>query len=372
MTDNLELKKIKHIYIHIPFCLRNCTYCSFFKINYSLPKKEEYIKILLHEIDLYLALFEIQPKTIYFGGGTPSLLNRSEIMKILSKFDLQSCSEITLETNPIQVNSKFINDFSNTPVNRISLGIQSLNDCELTILGRLHRTKDIGKILDILRENDFDNISFDLMYGLPNQTVQNVENSVKKMLEYSPDHFSIYCLSLENDVPLFKEKENIPNDKIVSEMYSMLVTTLEKNKYIQYEISNFAQKGFESKHNLSYWNNKNYLGIGAGASGYINNIRYTNPENLEIYQDNIKNKIIFSNQELLSKNIQEKEFIFLQLRKIQGLNLSEYESRFNNKFLKKYETIIQKLSDFLIISNGFIKLTPNSYFISDEIFSEFF
>ena len=372
MIDNMKTEAIEHIYIHVPFCLKSCTYCSFFKVNYSFNAKQEYIKILLQEIDLYINLYNVQPKTIYFGGGTPSLLNVDNLMMILSKFDLKSCTEITLETNPIQVNSKFIKDFSNTPINRISLGIQSLIDHELILLGRLHRAKDIEKTMDILRENSYNNISFDLMYGLPYQTIHEVKLSIEKMIEYSPDHFSIYCLSLENDVPLFKEKKNIPNDEAASKMYKMLRNTLDSNHYKQYEISNFAKNGFESKHNLSYWKGKNYLGIGAGASGYIDNIRYTNPENLNNYQKNINKRILFSDSEKLSFHTREKEFIFLQLRKTQGMNLSDYENRFNQNFLKKYETIIRKLTDFLIISDGFIKLSSKAYFISDEIFSAFF
>jgi putative oxygen-independent coproporphyrinogen III oxidase len=371
MESNLTKEKIEHIYIHIPFCLRSCTYCSFFKINYSPKVKEKYIETLLREIDLYQELHQVFPKTIYFGGGTPSLLSGTDVKQILSKFDL-FCEEITLEVNPVQINTKFINNFSNTATNRISIGIQSFLDDELVTLGRLHKSNQIKTAIDLLKRNNFENISFDLMYGLPNQSLQDVEYSVKKMLECNPTHFSIYCLSLEEDVPLYATRKQIPSDEIVSDMYNLLRLTLEKNHYTQYEISNFARVGFESKHNLSYWNGKNYLGIGAGASGFIKNMRYKNPENLELYHTNITNKKLFTDHEILSANIHENEYIFLQLRKTKGINLNNFDNEFKTDFLKKYENVIKKYHKFFIISKDSIKLSPKSYFISDELFQDFF
>ncbi|MCD4796375.1 MAG: radical SAM family heme chaperone HemW, partial [Candidatus Cloacimonetes bacterium] len=257
---------IEHIYIHIPFCKRKCGYCSFYSQIISKKKKNDFIIFLLEEIKLRKKHFNIQPKTIYFGGGTPSLLSAEELEKILSKFEFSDKCEITLEANPTNINEEYSGELAGTSINRISLGVQSFIDDELKLLGRLHDSKQVYRAYELLRNSGFENISFDLIFGLPNQTIADVVFSPERMIELAPEHISTYCLSLRKDVPLYKKITQIPDDETVSEFYSLIREKLISAGYEQYEISNFSKSGFESKHNLCYWSDKHYLGFGPSAA----------------------------------------------------------------------------------------------------------
>jgi oxygen-independent coproporphyrinogen-3 oxidase len=380
---------IEHIYIHAPFCLQKCGYCSFYSEVFSKERKQEYLNFLHREIELFQKQFKIKPKTIYFGGGTPSLLSGRDINSILKKFDLSHADEITLEANPITIDEKYVEELSKTQVNRISLGSQSFLDEELHLLGRLHDAKQAEEAYRILRKEGFQNISFDLIYGLPNQTKDNLLYSLEKFISLQPEHISTYCLSLEKVVPMFPLKTQIPPDEQVSEFYSLIREQLLEAGYQQYEISNFAKPRMESKHNLSYWNDKLYLGLGPSASGYIchpdyqagamqkrkwsRRIRYANPADLNEYFRQIKSKQIIPSFEEIDAQTHEKEFIFLALRKTEGMNLDEFKNEFAVDFLQKYKLIIEKYKrqNLLEIKGDFIRLSPQTYFISNEIFSEF-
>ena len=373
---------INYIYIHIPFCLKKCNYCSFYSEKYTSELKNRFVSFLLKEISLFKEKFRIKPLTIYFGGGTPSLLEARNIQEIISQFDLSSTLvpklqfgniEITLESNPKNITSEFVYQLSETPINRISLGAQSFIDSELDLLGRLHNSEQICKAFELLRNRRFENISLDLIYGLPNQKMQDVLFSLERIIELNPEHVSIYCLSLEENVPLYSKKHLIPEDDAISDFYNLIRTRLISSGFEQYEISNFAKKGFESKHNLCYWSDKYYLGFGPSAAGYFANTRYTNPADLEEYFEAIKTSRIVGNLVSFTNEEHEKEFIFLSLRKTKGMNLKEFENIFHKSFLKKYRKTIDKYSgnNFLEIEGGFIKLTPKAYFVSNEIFSEF-
>ena len=367
-----------HIYIHIPFCLRKCNYCSFYSVEYSPSLKEKYLSYLIREIKIYQHKYLLRPTTIYFGGGTPSLLSADELIRIISKFEFSNETEITLEANPINIDHEFAHKLSTTPINRISLGIQSFLDQELKLLGRLHDSKQIYSAYKLLRNSGFENISLDLIYGLPNQKVEDVEFSLNKMIELNPEHISTYCLSLDKNVSLFSKISQIPADEMISNFYYLLREKLISAGYEQYEISNFAKPGFESKHNLSYWNDRSYLGLGPAASGYLKtekgNFRYTNPADLDKYFRLIKTSPSGSYRMVsLSDEDHEKEFIFLSLRKTKGMNLKEFQSKFGENFLQKYEKEIAKFLEnkYLEIVGDFIRLTPKAYFISNEIFAKF-
>ncbi len=402
---------IKHIYIHFPFCLRKCNYCSFYSERYSNSRIKKYIFYLLKEIDLYKNRFDLKPETIYFGGGTPSLLSSEDFGTIFSSLVPKLLQhnlvpirqlpdrniEITLEANPININEIYTEKLIELPINRISLGAQSFIDEELKLLGRLHDSDKIYNSYKVLRNSGYKNISLDMIYGLPSQTVNDAKFSLERMIELDPEHISIYCLSLEKDVPLFSRKSLIPSDEKVSSFYEMIREILIEAGYEQYEISNFAKKGFESKHNLCYWSDKSYLGSGPSASGYINLVkfhpelyppgcgsrrtsnnenkifRYTNPADLEEYFKQVETSEVFENFGSLSKYDHEKEFIFLSLRRTKGMSLQEYQAKFKEGFLQKYRKIIDKYlkKNFIEIKNSFIRLTPKAYFVSDEIFSEF-
>ena len=365
---------INYIYIHIPFCLRKCNYCSFYSEKFASELKNRFVSFLIKEINQVKQRFKIKPLTIYFGGGTPSLLDVSDIQKIISQFDLSQIQEITLESNPKNITSVFVQKLSEIPINRISLGAQSFIDSELNLLGRLHNSEQISRAFELIRNQGFNNISLDLIYGLPNQKMLDVQFSLERIIELNPEHVSLYCLNLEENVPLYSKKHLIPEDEVIAGFYDLIRRELISSGYEQYEISNFAKKGFESKHNLCYWSDKLYLGFGPSAAGYFVNTRYTNPADLEEYFETIKTyHPAAAGLGSLCKKDHEKEFIFLSLRKTKGMNLKEFQSKFDENFLKKYEKIIARYlkKKYLEINEDFIRLTPKAYFVSNEIFSEF-
>jgi len=389
MEKNTQINQvIKYVYIHVPFCLKKCNYCSFFSIEFSQEAGNRFVAYLVKEINLFKQQYNIIPKTIYFGGGTPSLLTATQINLIISQFNTSQTNEITLECNPVNINIEFVKELKTTKINRISLGAQSFIDGELKILGRLHKADGISHSVKLLRSHGYDNISLDLIYGLLNQTKEDVEFSLDEIIQHNPEHISTYCLSLEEDVPLFSERDKIPTDEKVAEFYYLIRTKLISAGYDHYEISNFAKQALESKHNLSYWNDEHYLGLGPSAAGYLHLnskldchpeqnrrkdclLRYTNPANLELYSNMLDDNRIMTERTFLNEDEHEKEFIFLGLRKAIGLDLNEFENRFETNFTEKYGHIINKFRNLLEINDGKIKLKPEAYFISNEIFSEF-
>lgn len=338
-------------------------------MKFSQKKKKLFIAALQQEISI--SFFNIKPKTIYFGGGTPSLLLPEEIQKIIELFPQTFLEEITLEINPGTIDEQYVKKLVHTKVNRISLGTQSFVDRELKLLGRIHDSRQNVNTFQMLKEHGFSNISLDLIYGLPGQTKSEVRFSLEKLLKLSPQHVSAYCLSLDKNVPLFSQKKNIPNDTMLEEFYHLICQTLINAGFQHYELSNFASLGLVSKHNMAYWNDKFYLGFGPAAAGYFQKekiyYRYENKANVDSY---IK-KDFQEQREILKTRMREKEFIFLNLRKIEGLSLKEYEKKFKTDFKQKYSKEIKKMEDFLVIEEDKIKFDKKGYFISDEIFSEF-
>jgi len=362
---------INYVYIHVPFCLRKCSYCSFFSVDFTKEAINQFVKYLIKEIILFKQKYHVKPKTIYFGGGTPSLLTTKQINLIISQFDISKVEEITLECNPVNVNVEFAKELTSTPINRISLGAQSFLDKELKTLGRLHKSDGIRNAYKILRAHRYKNISLDLIYGLPDQTKEDVKFSLDEIIKLDPEHISTYCLSLENDVPLFSKIDQIPNDEEVTDFYYLIRNKLISAGYEHYEISNFAKIGFKSKHNLCYWNDKHYLGFGPSAAGYIGNIRYNNFADFKDYYIMLDKNKIMMDKINVNEEDHEKEFIFLGLRKSTGINLEDFKNIFKASFTEKYESVINKFNNLLEVNDGSIKLKPEAYFISNEIFSEF-
>ncbi len=363
------MKPIRNVYIHIPFCKRKCGYCSFYSVPIEkrsfLKLKQDYLSTLQHEIELFQDRYDIQPDTIYFGGGTPSLLTPDDFSAILSRFDYNDDAEITIEMNPAVVASPF-QDYR-ALFNRVSLGVQSFIDRELKLLGRLHDTCQAEKTIDNLRNAGFDNLSIDLMYGLPGQTMDDIRHNLKRVVEIQPEHVSIYNLSLEPDAPMFGTK--LPEDDLVADFYFALQEKLTIESYRQYEISNFAKKGFHSRHNTSYWKGVDYLGLGAGASGFVEHRRYTNPKDIQAYSEDIRKEYIMPNAiELFPEELRQ-EMILLSLRTTQGLDLEEYTARFQRNLLKDKEPqMVRLLHDgYIQIIGGFLHLLPKGYFVSNEI-----
>ncbi len=358
---------IRHVYIHIPFCKRKCGYCSFFSLpiddNSFVSHRKRYLSALRREIHLFHEQYDIQPSTIYFGGGTPSLLTPQDIESILACFDYPDDTEITIEMNPAVIAAPLA-DYRRL-INRVSLGVQSFIDRELMLLGRLHDAQQARNTIHELRQAGFDNISIDLMYGLPGQTMHDIAYNLERVREMKPEHISTYCLSLEPDAPMFGA--TLPDDDLVTDFYDTLRKGL--SDYGQYEISNFAKDGFHSRHNTSYWNGVDYLGLGAGASGFIDSKRYTNREDIQAYIENIEHNYIMPNAIQLYEEELRKEIILLSLRKTVGLNLDEYNERFHHDLLKEKGTEIFRLirDGYICIIDGHLRLMPKGYFVSNEV-----
>ena len=359
----------EHAYIHIPFCKRKCNYCAFtsFAVQSYIPK---YLEVLTEEIKNNYKNENL--KTIYFGGGTPSLLSVEQIKTILALFKYDNSTEITLEINPETIDTEYLKALKNeTSINRLSIGVQTFDNKKLKEAGRLHSAESVFETVKQAKELGFNNISIDLIYGLPEQNIRDVEKDVELALSLNVQHISIYGLKIEKGTRwAYKSPDNLPDIDEQADMYEKIVDILTKNGYKHYEISNFALEGFESKHNLSYWRNKNYYGFGLGASGYEGKTRYTNAMTFTKYFENNSEKSYSS--ELTEQEIMEEE-IFLGLRCADGINLEDFNKKFKTDFNEKYGDIVTKYrqSGHFKLKGGNLFLTLNGMLISNEIFSEF-
>ena len=361
---------IDYIYIHVPFCLQKCQYCSFYSEDFTSVDKQKYLDNLHREAQLFLEKYEIDAKTIYFGGGTPSLLQPAEIEAIIQMFP-GSNREITLEVNPASVDAEYISQLAQTQVNRISLGAQSFLNKELKLLGRLHDSADICQIYEEFRKAEFHNISLDLIYGLPNQRLVEVEHSLQELKALQPEHVSLYCLSLEEDVPLYEARNEIPTDETVANFYHKIREFLQNCGYQHYEISNFCQPGRYSQHNSCYWQDKHYIGLGPAAAGYVGKFRYRNAANLQEYSQQIGAKIIEENKEYINGERHKQEYIMLALRTESGIDLQNYFQKFAVDFEQEYFNILNKYEKYFNFSDTKISLKPEYYFVSNQILAEF-
>ncbi len=364
---------IPAVYIHIPFCLTKCGYCSFYSVPYSKPLLKSYYLNLCREIDLFQQIYKEQPDSIYFGGGTPSLMTATQIQSIIEKLNPASETEITLEANPIQITSDWIKALSYTKVNRLSLGLQSMDNINLTALGRRHTAETMPARIRLCRDNGFNNISLDLMYGLPGSTNEDIETDLTEYLRLSPEHISTYLLSIDDDAPFKHWQADLPEDANAEKQYYTICETLIKEGFKQYELSNFAKEGYLSRHNLHYWLGDSYLGLGAGASGFINNIRYHKPDDLKLWEESIADGDILLQTETETLAQQKADFIIMQLRLLRGLELDEYKFRFGTDFALDYQYVVECFikSGHLQADGKYIRLSDKAKFVSNSIFREF-
>jgi len=369
------------IYLHIPFCKVKCVYCDF----YSITKKENQIPLftecLIKEIDLYKDYAEKWSfDTIFFGGGTPSLLPAKYLEQILQKlhdtFDTSKVTEISLEANPGEAPFEHLKDIKSLGVNRISMGFQSFNDKILKLLGRLHEAKDCFNTFNNVRKAGFDNINTDMIFNIPGLSVNNWKKDLNKLLELDPEHISAYSLTVEPSTKLFNLVKNkkilMPFEKIDIEQFLITEDILSKNGYHQYEISNYAKNNKECKHNLHYWNLSSYLSFGPSAHSYNLKKRWWNVRSLEKYTNYLqKGKLPIEGNEILSRKDNYNETILNGLRLSQGIKISD---------LKKYSDIIDKTAfnkvldkwDCLSISDKNIRLTKEGFLFVDEISTDMF
>ncbi|TDT68109.1 anaerobic coproporphyrinogen III oxidase [Hypnocyclicus thermotrophus] len=352
------------IYIHIPFCQRKCYYCDFLSFSNMNDEIDNYVEHLIKEINLY-------PKynfdTIYFGGGTPSLLSPKHINKILENLNFNSNSEITLEVNPITVNYDKLKQFKNSGINRLSIGIQSFDNKILKLLGRLHDDKKAISTYYDARKAGFDNISVDLMFAIPNQTLKILNNDLNILKNLNPEHISIYSLIWEEGTKFWEMKEKhilMPlSNEIEADMYKKIIDFLTKNNYIHYEISNFSKQNFEARHNSKYWENKEYIGVGLGSSGYYNRFRYKNVCFLDKYYGIIN----ISDLPIIEKEIIDKKDSFKYILGLRLLNkgISPRE----DKYIKICNDLVKK--EFLTNTNNKYFLTKKGIFYANDVFLEF-
>lgn len=382
------------IYVHIPFCKHKCYYCDFISFADKNSLIDEYIKWLKYEIkevgqgnrldyenkldDLVLV------KTIYIGGGTPSFIESKYITEILKtikeNFVVDEDAEITMEMNPGTVNENKLKDYYNCGMNRLSIGLQETNNALLKEIGRIHTYEDFENTYSLARNVGFKNINVDLMLGLPNQNILDLENSINKILDLDPEHISVYSLILEENTVLKNKVDQgiltLPEDEMERKMYYTVKNMLENNGYIHYEISNFAKKGFESKHNLDCWSQKEYMGFGAAAHSYTNNFRFSNIENIEEYINNFKNNkeednLIFHEKQ--NRESKMKEYMMLGLRKIEGVNIQQFKNKFVENPIFIFRKEIEKLvnEELLEVDGNFIKLTKKGLDLANLVWEEF-
>ena len=377
------------IYIHYPFCKSKCPYCDFNSYCNIKIEEEELIKAYLNEIEYYKNIIENKIiDTIYFGGGTPSLMSEKLLDNIMNKIDslykINKNCEISLESNPNSISYEKLKSFKDIGINRLSIGIQSLNDVDLKFLGRIHNKDEAIKAINNAQKIFNDKYSIDLIYGRPNQNLNEWKEELNEAIKLSPFHISLYQLIIEKGTPFYKNKVQTPNEDIAIKLYEETNNILEKNKIMQYEISNYSKNGYECKHNLVYWNNGEWVGIGAGAHGRINidKKRYSIQnikKPLNWLNKTSKNKNGISIKKLLSKQEIIEEYLIMGLRIKDGIKIENLQKNIdcnnfydildknNIEFLTKLNLINANSNNIKLTKKGFLllnsvieKLVPNN------------
>lgn len=352
------------IYIHVPFCAVKCPYCDFYSTSYNLNSVKEYTKAVIRDIKNLFG--NLSADTVYFGGGTPSLLPPEFISDILSALQNSvtlDSPEITLEVNPCTVNEAKLRAYYQMGINRLSFGVQSAIDSELAMLGRKHTFEKAAEAVRTAQIIGFQNISCDLMTGLPKQTAENLAFSIKQLAALGIQHISSYILKIEENTPFNCDEiaMMMPDDDSVSDLYLFMVNELEKYGFMQYEISNFSKPGYESRHNLKYWQCRKYIGLGPAAHSYYDGKRYFIPPNLDEYIKSCRTVVTDD------ASGQDDEKIMLGLRLKKGINVSDFPD--SKDYMTKKAELLQK-SGLLTFENGIISLTPEGFLLSNSIINE--
>lgn len=377
------------LYFHIPFCEHKCIYCDFYSIapRETEENYENLVQRFLTALDREISLrgqdatFQSTYETIFFGGGTPSLLSPAAIASILNQlsrsFSISDNAEVTLETNPGTVDLKKLRDFKSAGINRMSFGIQSFHEKDLKFLTRIHSADQARENVRNAFKAGFDNVSFDLIFALPGQTLELWNSNLLQALELDPTHISCYSLIVEPNTPLHRMVEAkqvaplaIDED---AEMYEKTMTVLSDAGFEQYEISNFAKPGFKCRHNITYWNHANYLSFGPSAHSFWNGKRWWNLSNVVGYSDSLtKGLIPVAGEETLSSQQWLDETIYLGLRS-EGIHLPSFERRFHKDLLKEFKSIIDGLltDNLASIEESHLRLTAKGYLLCDEICRSF-
>lgn len=397
------------IYIHIPFCVKKCDYCDFLSAPADLETKEKYVEALINEIKLNKnKMSEYVVDTVFIGGGTPSLLEENQISKIMSVLrdncNMSENPEITIECNPGTITESKLCEYKKSGINRISFGLQSANDEELKSIGRIHNYAGFLESYNLARKCGFDNINVDLMSALLGQTLKSYEETLNKVVRLEPEHISAYSLIVEENTLMYDRVKKaqikginiLPDEESERKMYYLTNNILRSNGYRKYEISNYSKPGKECKHNIGYWQRKEYLGFGIGAASLYKENRYNNISDINKYievltnnikensinnvgnssevenQVNILNSIVKNLQQLTERDRME-EFMFLGLRMMEGVSMEKFERYFGKTYMEVYGKVQKRMEDkrFLINDNGYVKLTEFGIDLSNYVMSEF-
>ncbi len=364
------------IYIHIPFCKTKCTYCDFYKTT-DTSEKNELLEAMIQEILLRKTYLTEVVETIYFGGGTPSTLSVNEIKRLLStifsNFEISENIEITLEANPDDIDLDYLKELRSIGINRLSMGIQSFDNEQLKFVNRRHTAEEAIAAVENSIEAGFENISIDLIYGLPLQSFDSWKKQIDRALQLNVQHISSYGLTYEEGTALWRQMKSgkvVPtDDETMIAMYEYLVESCENAGFKQYEISNFAKNGLISKHNSSYWKERAYLGIGPSAHSYNLHSRQWNVSSIPLYNKAITNNEVFFEKEELTKNEQYNDYIMISLRTIEGINLEEIKNKFGEDF---FNHLMKSANPFiddkkLLSVDNRLSLSKNGILISDNI-----
>ncbi len=365
-------------YVHIPFCTQICYYCDFSKVFIKNQPVDSYLEHLIEEYDSY----DIKKlRTLYIGGGTPTALSAPQLAflleKLTDKLDLSYLEELTIEANPGDLDQEKIAVLKDSPVNRVSLGVQTFNDRMLKQIGRSHLEKDIYENIANLKKAGFDNISIDLIYALPKQTMEDVKTNVSKAIALDIPHMSLYSLILENHTVFMNRmrrgKLPLPKEDLEAEMFEYIIAELEKAGFEHYEISNFSKPGFESRHNLMYWDNAEYYGVGAGASGYVDGVRYKNHGPIRHYLQAVEAGNARVQEEVLTLKEKMEEEMFLGLRKKSGVSKKRFEEKFGLSFEDQYGAVVSELTEqgLLVPDRDIVRMTKQGLFLGDTVAEKF-
>ncbi|EMP65467.1 radical SAM family heme chaperone HemW [Streptococcus mutans] len=373
-------KKPTSAYVHIPFCTQICYYCDFSKVFIKNQPVDAYLEALIKEFNDYYQIKDLQ--TLYIGGGTPTAISGEQLDYLLTNLsknlNLNMLEEFTIEANPGDLTPDKVAVLKQSAVNRVSLGVQTFNNKHLKQIGREHNEAQIYESIDSLKSAGFDNISIDLIYALPNQTITDVKENVAKALALDIPHLSLYSLILEHHTVFMNKmrrgKLNLPAEDLEAEMFDYIISEMEDHGFEHYEISNFTKPGFESRHNLMYWNNAEYFGCGAGASGYVDGIRYRNRGPIQHYLKAIKEKRQARFQEeRLSQSEKMEEELFLGLRKKSGISIQRFEDKFGLPLMEVYGQAIDDLEKdgLILVEKDCIRMSKKGLFLGDTVAEKF-
>ncbi|MDQ0351075.1 oxygen-independent coproporphyrinogen-3 oxidase [Alkalibacillus filiformis] len=373
---------VQAVYIHIPFCHEICHYCDFAKMYYHEGIADSYLNSLNEEISMYIKDEPVSVRTIYIGGGTPTSLNENQLEKLFQTisnyFNIEKVEEFTIEANPGEFHEGHVKLMAQYGINRVSLGVQVLDNDYLKEMNRIHTVDDVERSVQLLQQYGLTNISMDFIYALPSQTLEHFETTLKKALSFDLPHYSSYALQIEPKTVFYmryqKGKLSKPKEEVEAQMFHSLVNLMEEQGLQHYEVSNFSKPGYESKHNLTYWDNVPYYAFGAGAHGYLNGERYVNLRPVNHYEDRIKQGLKpVLHSEIVTLKEQVEEEMFLGLRRKSGVSDHHFKERYRFSFFDLYQEEIDYLvnKEWIVQRGDTISMTHDGMLFGNDVFASF-